>query len=111
MSVLSTSVFGYFSRTSFRVMTCSGKIESFSPVYAPTTASVRTCDHSDSVAVSYIRRLDSNNSPLTPKLSVAPPTRRSNTIPESQSGQKVTAIGVSPIVSFTISCQTRILYG
>jgi hypothetical protein len=49
--------------------------------------------------------------PVVPKLSVRLPTRRSKTIDELQRGHQVAAIGVPPIVSFTISCQIMMRSG
>ncbi len=88
---------------------------SFVPVYSPTTAWPVACAQKDSVDLSYINRFDSWRNPETPKVKISVlssvMTWRSYTMAVPQSGQKVTENWVSPMESFTISCQTRMLYG
>ena len=45
--------------------------------------------------------------PETPKVSTLPSISRAYTMPEKQSGHHVTAIGLPPTVSFTISRPER----
>ena len=63
------------------------------------------CCHQLSVSRSYMTRSELRSLPVVPKLKVRPGIRRSKTTEELQSGHHVTAIGVPPTVSLTISCQ------
>jgi len=69
------------------------------------------CYHQLSVSRSYMTRSELRSFPVVPKLNVRPPTRRSNATEELHNGHQVTAMGVPPTVSLTISCQIRMRRG
>ena len=60
---------------------------------------------------SYMTRSESRTLPVVPNKSVRPGTRRSNAIATLHNGQKVTATGIPPMRSLTISFQIRICSG
>ena len=92
-------------------MTSNDNILSFVPVYFQTFALVNACDRSDSVLVSYMRRLDCRIFPDTQNSNFSHSIYGSNTRDVPHNGQKVTTISVSQTVSFMISCRLSILFG
>ena len=73
------------------------------PSNSPLTARPRNWLHSESVWRSYMTMAFRISLPETPKVRVRPSNSRAYTMPVKQSGHQVTAIGLPPTVSFTIS--------
>ena len=84
-----------------------GNCRSGTPVNSPTIPRPSACCHQLWVSRSYMIMSELRSLPDTPKLNTCPFTRRSKVIPELHNGQKVTATGIPPTVSFTISCHVR----